>query len=117
MWLVRGVKLLLFIATIVASVLSCVVSASLSSQTEQLAFLECISYSCHHRILGQMLSGKNLMIRVTYLKAALEWEHKLFTFISLAQFCTTVDCLTNWLSVCKPDKVICVECNVQQDNN
>lgn len=61
MSLVRGVKLLLFIATIVASVLSCVVSASLSSQTEQLAFMECISYSCHHRILGQMLSGKNLI--------------------------------------------------------
>lgn len=59
MWLVRGAKLLLFIAAIVASVLSCVVSASLSSQAEQLAFLDFISYSCHHRILGQMLSGKN----------------------------------------------------------
>lgn len=35
----------------------------------------------------------------------------------LAQFCTRVDCLTNWLAVCKPDKVICGERSVQQDNN
>lgn len=60
--------MLLFIAAIVASVLSCAVSVSVSSQTEQLALLEFISYLCHHRILGQVLSGKKQKFMVAYLK-------------------------------------------------
>lgn len=84
MWLVRGVKLQLFIAAIVASVLSCVVSARVSSQTElyQLTSLESISYSCHLRILGQLLSGKKRIPGSLLESCAALWEHKLFTFIS-----------------------------------